>query len=195
MSKNKIKYNLKNVHYAVMSDAVENLVTYEKPVAIPGSVSISLDAQGDISPFYADGIVYYKSAANNGYEGDLEVALLPESFRTDILGEELDAKKVLIENANAKQTPFALLFEFDGDEKAIRHVLYNCSATRPSVESNTKEESIEPVTETLTISATPLSDGNIKAKTGDTTDEVTYSKWYDAVYMTTEGEPKGVSLE
>lgn len=195
MSKNKIKYNLKNVHYAVMSDSVENLVTYEKPVAIPGSVSISLDAQGDISPFYADGIVYYKSAANNGYEGDLEVALLPESFRTDVLGEELDAKKVLIENANAKQTPFALLFEFDGDEKAIRHVLYNCSATRPSVESNTKEESIEPVTETLTISATPLSDGNIKAKTGDTTDEVTYSKWYDAVYMTTEGEPKGVSLE
>lgn len=195
MSKNKIKYNLKNVHYAVMSDAVENLVTYEKPVAIPGSVSISLDAQGDISPFYADGIVYYKSAANNGYEGDLEVALLPESFRTDVLGEELDAKKVLIENANAKQTPFALLFEFDGDEKAIRHVLYNCSATRPSVESNTKEESIEPVTETLTISATPLSDGNIKAKTGDTTDEATYSKWYDAVYMTTEGEPKGVSLE
>ena len=195
MSKNKIKYNLKNVHYAVMSDAVEGLVTYGKPVAIPGSVSISLDAQGDISPFYADGIVYYKSAANNGYEGDLEVALLPESFRTDILGEELDAKKVLIENANAKQTPFALLFEFDGDEKAIRHVLYNCSATRPSVESNTKEESIEPVTETLTISATPLSDGNIKAKTGDTTDEVTYSKWYDAVYMTTEGEPKGVSLE
>lgn len=195
MSKNKIKYNLKNVHYAVMSDAVENLVTYEKPVAIPGSVSISLDAQGDISPFYADGIVYYKSAANNGYEGDLEVALLPESFRMDILGEELDAKNVLIENANAKQTPFALLFEFDGDEKAIRHVLYNCSATRPSVESNTKEESIEPVTETLTISATPLSDGNIKAKTGDTTDEVTYSKWYDAVYMTTEGEPKGVSLE
>lgn len=195
MSKNKIKYNLKNVHYAVMSDAVENLVTYEKPVAIPGSVSISLDAQGDISPFYADGIVYYKSAANNGYEGDLEVALLPESFRTDVLGETLDGKKVLIENANAKQTPFALLFEFDGDEKAIRHVLYNCSATRPSVESNTKEESIEPVTETLTISATPLSDGNIKAKTGDTTDEVTYSKWYDAVYMTTEGEPKGVSLE
>ena len=186
MSKNKIKYNLKNVHYAVMSDAVDGVATYEKPVPILGSVSISLDAQGDISPFYADGIVYYKSAANNGYEGDLEVALLPESFRTDVLGEELDGKKVLIENANAKQTAFALLFEFDGDEKAIRHVLYNCSATRPSVESNTKEESIEPVTETLTISATPLPDGRIKAKTGDTTDEVAYSSWYDNVYLSQE---------
>lgn len=186
MSKNKIKYNLKNVHYAVQSDAVDGVVTYEKPVAILGSVSISLDAQGDISPFYADGIVYYKSASNNGYEGDLEVALLPESFRTDVLGEELDGKKVLIENANAKQAAFALLFEFDGDEKAIRHVLYNCSATRPSVESSTKEESIEPVTETLTISATPLTNGDIKAKTGDTTDEVTYSSWYDNVYVSQE---------
>ena len=109
---------------------------------------------------------------------------MPESFRTDVLGEELDTKKVLIETADAKQTAFALLFEFSGDEKAIRHVLYNCTATRPSVESQTKEESIDPVTETLTISATPLADGRIKAKTGDTTDEATYNSWYQTVYET-----------
>ena len=137
----------------------EGKITFSKPVPIRGSVSISLDAQGDISPFYADGIVFYKSAANNGYEGDLEVALLPESFRTDVLGEKLDEKKVLIENADAKQAAFALLFEFDGDEKSIRHVLYNCTAT-------------------------PLPDGRIKAKTSDTTDEGTYTGWYDTVYET-----------
>lgn len=181
---NKVKYNLKNVHYAPQTTGEDGAIKFAKPVPIRGSVSISLDAQGDISPFYADGIVFYKSAANNGYEGDLEVALLPESFRTDVLGEELDTKKVLIETADAKQAAFALLFEFDGDEKAIRHVLYNCAATRPSVESQTKEESIEPVTETLTVSATPLPDGKIKAKTGDTTDEATYNSWYDAVYET-----------
>ena len=181
---NKVKYNLKNTHYAVQTVGEDGAITYAAPVAIPGSVSISLDAQGDISPFYADGIVYYESAANNGYEGDLEVALLPESFRTDVLGEELDTKKVLIETADAKQTAFALLFEFSGDEKAIRHVLYNCTATRPSVESQTKEESIDPVTETLTMSATPLADGRIKAKTGDTTDEATYNSWYQTVYET-----------
>ena len=182
--KNKIKYNLRNVHFAKLTETEEGKITFATPVAIPGAVSMSMEAQGEISPFYADGIVYYKTAANNGYEGDVELAILPESFRTDILGETLDSKKVLIENAEAQQAAFALLFEFDGDTKAIRHVLYNCAATRPSIESQTKEETIDPVTEKLTISATPLPDGRIKAKTGDETDEVTYNNWYKTVYET-----------
>lgn len=182
--KNKIKYNLKNVHFAKLTETEEGKITFATPVAIPGAVSMSMEAQGEISPFYADGIVYYKTAANNGYEGDVELAILPESFRTDILGETLDSKKVLIENAAAQQAAFALLFEFDGDTKAIRHVLYNCAATRPSIESQTKEETIDPVTEKLTISATPLPDGRIKAKTGDETDEETYNNWYKTVYET-----------
>ncbi len=184
---NKIKYNLKNTHYAKITVGVDGALTFGTPVAIPGSVSIALDAQGDITPFYADGIVYYKSAANNGYEGDLEIALVPEAFRTDILGETLDSKKVLIENSENHGSAFALLFEFAGDEKAIRHVLYNCVATRPSLESQTKEDTITPVTETLTISATPLSDGRVKAKTGDETESTTYTGWYDAVYETPTG--------
>ena len=32
------------------------------------------DPQGESEPFYADNIVYYTSVANNGYEGDLELA-------------------------------------------------------------------------------------------------------------------------
>lgn len=192
MAKNKVKYNLKNTHYAVQTEGVDGEITFGTPVPIKGSVSIALDAQGEISPFYADGIVFYKTASNNGYEGDLEVALLPESFRTDVLGETLDSKKVLIENADAVQKSFALLFEFDGDQKAIRHVLYNCAATRPSIESETKEDTVEPTTETLTISATALSNGQIKAKTSDETDPQTYDGWYKTVYVPTEEAAPGV---
>ena len=75
---------------------------------------------------------------------------------------------------------------FDGDERSIRHVLYNCSASRPSIESETKEETIEPGTETLSLTADPREDGLVKSRTGDTTDATTYANWYQAVYLPTE---------
>ena len=181
---NKVKYNLKNVHAAKLKKDTSGALTYEAPKAIPGAVSISLDAEGESSPFYADGIVYFRSTANNGYSGDLEIALIPEWFRTDILKEELDKNGVLVEKADVSETEkFALLFEFDGDINAIRHVLYNCSASRPSIESETKEDTIEPGTETLSLTADPREDGLVKSRTGDATSAETYTNWYKDVYL------------
>ena len=128
--------------------------------------------------------MYFRSTANNGYSGDLEVALIPEWFRTEILKEELDRNGVLVEKANVSETEkFALLFEFDGDVNAIRHVLYNCSASRPSIESETKEDTIEPGTETLSLTADPREDVLVKSRTGDTTSADTYANWYKTVYV------------
>jgi phi13 family phage major tail protein len=184
MSKeNKVKFNLKNVHYAKLNINSEGVVTYEKPVAIPGGVELSLDAKGDTEEFYADGMVYYTSTANNGYEGDLEIALVPLSFETDILKNELDDNKVSVENSNTESAEFALLFEFDGDVKSVRHVLYRCKATRPSVASKTNEDKKEVQTEKLSLKASPLSNGNVKTKTTAATPDETYNKWYEAVYI------------
>ena len=77
---NKVKFNLKNVHAAKLTESVVQGVktyTYATPVAIPGAVSISFNAEGESKPFYADGIVYFRSNTNNGYSGDLEMALIP----------------------------------------------------------------------------------------------------------------------
>ena len=187
---NKVKYNLKNVHAAILTETDNNGVksfSYGTPKAIPGAVSISLDAEGESSPFYADGIVYFRSVTNNGYSGDLEMALVPEWFRTDVLQEALDSKGVLIEKStNAESVKFALLFEFDGDVNCIRHVLYNCTSSRPSIESETKEDTIEPGTEKLSITADPRADGLVKARTGDTTDKTADDNWYKSVYLPTE---------
>lgn len=180
---NKVKFNLKNAHYAMLTVDEDGNATYGTPVALPGAVSISLDANGEPENFYADGVAYYVINNNMGYDGDLELAMIPESFRVDALGEVQDDKKVLIENANTELNSFALLFEFDGDVRHIRHVLYNCSASRPGIEGKTNEESREVQTETLTIKATPLASGVVKAKTGDSTDATTYADWYKQVYM------------
>ena len=151
---NKIKYNLKNVHAAVLTETTtSNGVTYsyDTPEPIPGAVSLSLDAEGESSPFYADGVVYFRSATNNGYSGELELALIPEWFRTDILQETLDNKGVLLERSDvAESVKFALLFEFDGDVKAIRHVLYCCTGiisdhTIPTMPKKNGRETIKTI--------------------------------------------------
>ena len=183
---NKIKYNLKNVHVAKLTRTVSEggavTYTYAEPVHIPGAVSLTMDAEGDNTPFYADGIVYYRSNVNSGYSGSLEMALIPDWFRKDILGEEEDTNKVLIEKTSGQPSPFALLFEFDDDAKKIRHAFYNCTASRPSVSSQTKESSISPVTETLELAADPRDDELVKARTGDETTAAAYNGWYSQVY-------------
>lgn len=184
MPKNKVKFNIKNVHYARQTkDAQTGAIGFDTPKAMPGAVSLSLDPNGEPSVFYADGYAYYTISNNQGYDGDLELALVPDEFRQEILKETLDDNGVLMEDANVETEPFALLFEFDGDKHGIRHVLYNCTATRPTIESSTNEEEIEVKTESLSINAAPLPDGRVKARTSDTTNQATYDGWYDAVYL------------
>lgn len=153
---NKISYGLKSVYYAVATIAADGSATYDTPVAFPGAVSLSMAAQGDTNIFYADNIAYYTGVANNGYEGDLEMAYLPESFLTDVMGNIKASNDILYEDAGAEPVHFALLFQFEGDKNAVRHVLYNCVASRPDVASTTKNESIEPQTQTISITASTV---------------------------------------
>ena len=155
-SENKIKFGLKNVYYAIATIAADGSATYGTPVKFPGAVSLSLDPQGENTPFYADNIVYYVGSSNTGYEGDLEMARIVDSFREDVLGETADTKNVLVERVDAPVVHFALLFQFEGDQKAVRHVLYTCTATRPTIGSATKEDTVAPETETVTITATSI---------------------------------------
>lgn len=180
---NKIKYGISKCYYAVATDDGTGTLTYGTPVALKGAVSLSMDAQGDTNTFYADNIAYFTSTANNGYQGDFELALLPDAFRTTILGETLDAKGMYLEHANDAPKEFALLFQFEGDENATRHCLYRCVASRPQVNGSTKEESIEPQTETLTLTAMPrINDALVKARCPYTSGtSSTYAVWFSAV--------------
>lgn len=186
---NKIRYGIKNCFYATATLSSTNTATYGTPVALPGAVSISLDPQGETSPFYADNIVYYTSVANAGYEGDLELAKIPDSFLVDCLGYVEDSKGVLLEDANASPVNFALMFQFEGDAHAKRTVLYNCVATRPAMSGQTKEASIEPQTETISIVATTVYnavlDKDLVKASATPAQTAQYNNWLTAVYQTT----------
>lgn len=179
---NKIKYGLSNVYYAVATDDGTGTLTYDTPVPIKGAVNLTMDPQGDTTPFYADNIIYYTSTANNGYSGTLEIALLPESFRTDVLGEAADSNGVMVETAGVPTVEFALLFQFEGDVDATKHAFFRCTASRPSASSATQEAAINPQTETLNLTAMPrISDKVVKARCLSTS-TAQYEAWDNAVY-------------
>lgn len=185
---NKIKYGLKNVYYAVATLAADGTATFATPVRIPGAVNLSLEPQGDREPFYADDVEYFVSISNTGYEGDLEIALVPESFETDVLKAVEDTNKVLFEEVSPEIVHFALLFQFAGDKKNIRHCFYNCTAMRPNVEGETKGENIEPKTESLSLRAGSIYDSTlqkdiVKAKTKDDTTDAVYNAWFSQVIV------------
>lgn len=180
---NKVKYGLSNVHYAKLTET-GGVITYGTPVAIKGAVNLSLDAQGDKTDFFADDSDYYATTNNTGYSGDLEVARFPESFMTDIFGYSADTDGNIFEDASVEPSRFALLFEFAGDANKTRHVLYDCTCSRPSLASGTTTETKEPVTESVTITAVPLPDdgaGHRYVKAYCVEGDTDYSSWYTAV--------------
>jgi phi13 family phage major tail protein len=177
---NKIKFGLKNVHYAVVTET-DGEITYDTPKPIRGAVNLTLDAAGEPVEFYADDGIYFEENTNEGYTGSLEMALIPDEFRVDVLGDEIDSNGALIENRDAKAKKFALMFEFDGDAKKMRHVLYYVLASRPSVSGSTRTKNKEPQTETMNITARPAPDtGDVKAKVPQ--GETPYDNFYTAVY-------------
>ena len=197
MSENKVKFGLKNVHYALVTETVTTdgsgaiTSTYGSLKALAGAVSLSMSSSASKSVFRADNSDYYISYGEGGYEGDLEVARVNEDFLKDVLGYVEDDDKILVEAGSAFKTTnyFALVFEFDGDAQATKHCLYKCSASRPDIASQTTGEngSTDPQTETITITAVPRADNDkyIHLQTQDSTTTAVIEAWYSAVPVPT----------
>lgn len=187
MAENKVQFGLKNCYYAKLTETVDSggniTYTYATPSAILGGVNLDLSNSGSVDPFYADNVVFYQAIANNGYEGSLEVAHVPDSFLKDVFGyTQTTTGKVLQENSQTEPAAFALLYQIDGDASNECYVLYKVNATRPNVGSSTISESKTPQTQTIDLSAVPRADGLVFARTTDTTPTATKTGWFSSVY-------------
>ena len=179
MTANKVKYGLKNVHYALYVASTDSYGTVK---AVPGAVNLSLSPEGESNTFYADNVAYFVTQADQGYSGELEIATIPDDMRKDVWGWSTDTNGVLIEDNQAAVKTFALLFQINGDQYDRHCVLYACSAGRPNINGATIGEQAEPQTETISLTAMPRSDGKVQAVTTDTTATATIAGWYNAVY-------------
>lgn len=180
---NKVKFGLKNVHYAPITEGEDGELTFGTPVRIPGAVNMNLEAQGEEVEFEADDSIYYASYSYTGKKGTIEFALIPDHFRKTILGEvEDETDHVLVERADVEPKPFALLYETSGDGKTLRGVFYNTTVSRPGTSASTTGKTKTPQTETLSLTAVALADGTVSAKTTDSTPKDVFDGWFSAVW-------------
>lgn len=191
---NKIKFGLKNVTYFMITEVYNPSAgtwstNYGSGKKIPGAVNLSLDpVGGEKTDFFADDGVYATtSSANKGYDGSLEIAMLPDSARKDLLGETEDSNGVVIESRDNQAKKFAMAFEIQGDQKKRKYILYNCELSKPSISAQTKEDATEPQTDTLNIQARPRVDADayIQAHSGENTSTSILNSWDSTVYIPT----------
>lgn len=181
---NKVKFGLCNVHIAPITASSNNGITYGEPFALPGAVNLTLDPEGESADFFGDNTKYFSEYANQGYSGSLEIALINDAFRTQILGETTDSNGAMIESTDDTIKDFALGFQINGDKTNRKYWFYNVSAQRPSTASQTIETSKEPNTDTLNITASArISDNKVKVFLEKTTDNAeVYDSFFEEVY-------------
>ncbi len=181
---NKIKFGLKNVHRAPFTVGDDGVVEYGTPVPLKGAVSLTLDADIASTKVPADDLPAFATLIeDSGFTGALEVTYLQDEDRVEMFGSKIDKNGVLVESNSDIAKPQALLFEISGDERKMRHVLYNVLFSKPAAGSQTGKSANQ--NDSCNLVASPAEDtGEIKAKVENTTKTAeTYKNWFNEVYV------------
>ena len=89
MASNKVLFGFKNVYYSKITES-GTTITYGTPTKFAneggGGVSIALSPRGESFEKYADDVLWFADAVNQGYEGDLVITNVTDSFKKAPLG-------------------------------------------------------------------------------------------------------------
>lgn len=162
----KVLYNIKKVQFSkITATSDTGLPTYDEPIAVPGAVTLSLDNDSSSEPIYADGIAYFTPSGASSYSGTFEDVHFSKTILKEVFNWLEDTNGNLVEVDNGTNE-FGVQFAVDSDEGEVYFTLYRCSATKPSLNFQTKESSATINNESINITMSPitLSDGKTIVK-------------------------------
>lgn len=148
---NKVEFGISQLHVGTYTIAQDGTVTLGTPYHQKGAVSLGLEEQSDKNDFYADNIIYWSGYSGGSFEGDLEVAMFDDDFKTQFLGYQTLTNGGLANVQNATKPNVYVAFQVEGDAESRRIIFYNCALGVIGREYATIEDSKEPATETLNI--------------------------------------------
>lgn len=166
---NKVEFGISNLFVGVFDEDSQGNITMGTPEAVPGAVSLTLDAETNETKFYADNTVYWSDYTDNGFSGEVNVALFPESFKLKYLGYEKLANGGVAQVKGAFKPKAYLMFQAEGDEAARKVIMYNIAFGAISREHNTVGENKEVDTETIPITVTGSNSTGITRASYDNT--------------------------
>lgn len=147
---NKVEFGISQLHVGTYTDS-NGTVTLGTPYHQAGAVSFAPEIQSENNTFYADNIAYWSGYSGGTIEGDLEVAMFDDSFKTQFLGYVTLTNDGIASVKNATKPNVYIAFQVEGDAESRRVILYNCTLGVIGREYSTIEESKEPATETLGV--------------------------------------------
>ena len=151
---NKVEFGISQLHVGTYTVDSGGTVTLGTPYHQAGAVSFSPEEQNEQNVFYADNIAYWSGYSGGTVEGDLEVAMFDDDFKTQFLGYKALTNGGLGLVKGAVKPNVYVAFQVEGDAESRRVILYNCSLGGISREYNTIEENKEPTTETIPVTCT-----------------------------------------
>lgn len=154
---NKVEFGISELHVGTYTES-GGTVTLGTPYAQKGAVSFSPEVQSEKNDFYADNIVYWSGYSGGSIEGDLEVAMFDDAFKTQFLGYKALTNGGLANVKNPTKPNVYIAFQVEGDDESRRVIFYNCTLGDINRSYNTIEDAKEPTTETLPI--TCIGDNN-----------------------------------
>lgn len=151
---NKVEFGISQLHVGTYTVGTDGTATLGTPYHQKGAVSFSPEEQSEKNDFYADNIAYYTTYSGGTFEGDLEVAMFDDTFKTQFLGYVNLTNGGIGAVKNAEKPNVYIAFQVEGDDESRRVIMYNCQLGAITREYSTIEESKEPTTETLSVTVT-----------------------------------------
>lgn len=182
---NRVNWGLAASAWGEITTDAQGHDVYGLPHKFLGNRQVNWDPSGDLVKVFADGTVIFTGRQNSGYTGSLELTNLDDDFAKYALSEEVDGKKVQYEIKEPKINRFYLIWEWVQDEKNTRHIMYNVTASRPSMSATTSGDGDNKTAQyrTLNLTAIPRDDGIVKASTRVDVDAEAYENWFNAAYV------------
>jgi len=190
----------------LLSDPVSGAPSWGTPVALPGIVKLTVNANGALVTDWADNKAFFVTNSRGNTQVQLENVNIDPAVLADMLG-QVRANGITLENALDQSAYYALGFRIwiggtdDSGGKIYRYFwLYKGKFAVPSTNAETKKATITPQHISLTAEFVALNttdyDGNVMSSARSDSDlaVATAAAWFNAPVVSTSVNTNNVTV-